>query len=221
MGHYFGNFSEFTDVGLYSLSLTVNKANYTVETFQVYLNVIYPEIFGIPLPYVLIGALITLIAISAVSGYVAIKRIRIPRYIKDLTKLEKILKNTNNVLPERYPTRIEQLEEKYGNRWAQIDLQFPLQPHIDDIKNFINAYQDITGKLFLKEEAKQFLDDLVIYSEDEIKRRLEGDRIFGENLSKLMEIILNYMKVTSTQHDLEFDPDKVKDDFDLEFGADK
>ena len=100
-------------------------------------------------------------------------------------------------------------------------MKFPLQPHIDDIKNFINAYQDITGKLFLKEEAKQFLDDLVIYSEEEIKKRLEAERIFGENLSKLMEIILNYIKVTSAQHDLEFNPENVKDDFDLEFGEDK
>ena len=210
------------EIGLLVLiSLTVNKANYTVETFQVHINVIYPEYFGISLPYLLIGALVTLIAISAVSGYVAIKRMKIPRYIKDLTKLEKILKNTNNVLPERYPTRIEQLEGRYSSRWEQLDLKFPLQPHIDDIKNFINAYQDITGKLFLKEEAKQFLDDLIIYSEDEIKKRLEAKRIFGENLSKLMEIILNYIKVTSAQHDLEFNPENIKDDFDLEFGDDK
>ncbi len=133
----------------------------------------------------------------------------------------RILKNTNNILPDRYPTRIEQLEGKYGNRWEQIDLQFPLQPHIDDIKYFIDAYQEITGKLFLKEEAKQFLNDLVIYSEDEIKRRLEAEKIFGENLTRLMEIIHNYIQITGAQHDLEFDSDKIVDDFNLEFGDDK
>ena len=221
LGHYFGKFSDFSEIGLYSLSLTIYKANYTVETYQFYINAVYPTYFGISLPYLIVGALMLLIAISAVAGYAGIKRMKIPRYIKDLTKLEKILKNTNNVLPERYPTRIEQLEGKYGKRWEELDLKFPLQPHIDDIKNFINTYQEITGKLFLKEEAKHFLDDLVIYSEEEIKRRLEGERIFGENLSKLMEIILNYSKITNAQHDLEFDSKLVKDDFDLEFGDDK
>ncbi|QEE17064.2 carboxypeptidase-like regulatory domain-containing protein [Promethearchaeum syntrophicum] len=222
MGHYFGNFPELSRIGLYSLSLTVSKANYTEETYQFYIDVEYETPIGdIPLPYLIVGAMMLLIAISAVAGYAGIKRIRIPKYIKDLTKLEKILKNTNNVLPERYPTRIEQLEEKYGNRWVQIDFKFPLQPHIDDIKIFINTYQAITGKLFLKEEAKQFLDDLVIYSEEEIKRRLEGERIFGENLSKLMEIILNYIQITNTQHDLKTDSSIVKDDFDLEFGDEK
>ncbi|MHA1560558.1 MAG: hypothetical protein ACTSPA_00400 [Promethearchaeota archaeon] len=221
-GYYFGSFSEFTEIGLYSLSLTVNKANHTVESYQFYIDVEYETPIGdIPLPYLLVGALMLLIAISAAVGYAGIKRMKIPRYIKDLSKLEKILKNTNNILPDRYPTRIEQLKEKYENRWKQIDLQFPLQPQIDEIKNFINAYQEMTGKLFLKEEAKQFLDDLIIYSEDEIKRRLEAERIFGENLSKLMEIILNYIKVTNNQHDKDIDTAKVVDDFDLEFGDDK
>jgi hypothetical protein len=214
MGNYFGNFSEFAEVGLYSLSLTVHKANYTIETHQVYINVEYPSYFGISLPYLIIGVTISLIAISMALGYAGIRQARIPRYIKDLTKLEKILKNPKNILPDRYLSRIEQLKEKYGNRWEQVDVVFPLKQQDDEIVPFIKAYQNATGRMLLTGEAKRYLDDLAIYSEDEIRVRLQREHISGEYLSMLMEIILNYGRTVNSQ-DIIITEDS-NDDFDLD-----
>ncbi|MHA1745263.1 MAG: hypothetical protein ACTSWW_04650 [Promethearchaeota archaeon] len=199
LGQYFGNFSEFAEVGLYSFSLTVHKANYTIETHQVYINVEYPSYFGISLPYLIIGVTISLIAVSMALGYVGIRQARIPRYIKDLTKLEKILKKPKNILPDRYLSRIEQLKERYGNRWEQVDANFPLKQQDDEILPFIKAYQNATGRMLLTGEAKRFLDDLAIYSEDEIRVRLQKEHISGEHLSMLMEIILNYGRNVNSQ----------------------
>jgi hypothetical protein len=213
-GNCFGNLSEITDLGLYSLTITIQKGNYTTLTIQRYINVEYPELFGISLPFLIIGGSAILIALTGVVGYVTIKKARVPKYIKDLNKLEKYLTKSDSVLPEKYLSRSPQLKNLYGRRWEEFDLEFSIRDQIDEISLFVMAYQEATGKLLLNKDAKQFLDDLVIYSKPEIRKRLQSENIGGENLSNLMDIILNYIQQTSNVSD---DTIEIVDDFDIDF----
>ncbi len=216
-GVYSGNFSDFPEIGLYSLTLTIQKTNYTIENVQIHLNIKYPTILGISQPYFIIGALSLLIMSVGIFGYVAVRRARIPRFIKDLNYLEKILSNPSKVLPERFESREQQLKGIYSNRWIDFDLEFPIKPLQDELDAFLSLYNEATNKLLLVDDAKKFLDDLTIYSSEEIVTRLQTNNIPEENLPQLLEIIENYRKsMISEDFETRIISKVEEDEFDLD-----
>ena len=211
------NFSEFEEIGLYTLTILIQKTNYTGDSIQIYLNVEYPTILGISQPYFIIGGLSLLLMLSGVFGYAAIKRARIPRFIKDLNLLERILNSPTKELPDRYISREQQLKSKFSSRWTDFDLDFPTSQMDDELTQFIRTYNDATGKLLIKEDAKLILDDLAIYSLEEITARLQSDNISEKNLTPILDLIENYRKSIISD---KFVTQKVKsledDEFDLD-----
>jgi len=212
-----GNFSDFPEVGLYSLTLTVQKTNYASEIIQIHLNIEYPTILGISQPFFIIGGLALLLMSVGIFGYVAVRRARIPRFIKDLNYLEKILSDPSKILPERYLSREQQLKGIYNNRWIDFDLEFPIKPLQDEFDAFISLYNESTNKLLLVDDAKKFLDDLTIYSSEEIVARLQADNVPEQNLPQLLEIIENYRKsMISEDFETRIISKVEEDEFDLD-----
>lgn len=194
-GNYELNLSIFSDNGLYNLRVILERENYSTEEIQLYIQVDYPTFLGLATPYWLIIGIASAVLISGVVAYVSIKNARIPKYIKDLNYLEKLMKNPKAELPDRYLTRGDQLYSKFALRWEVLDLDTPFKTTGDIIENFGKKYQEATGKLIIAEDARQYLNDVSIYSKTDIKARLLKEGVTSpEMISDLLELISLYLK---------------------------
>ena len=130
-----------------------------------------------------------------------------------MTELEKHLSKSTAILPDKYITRGDQLKKLFNQRWQDLDLEYSIREQIDEISLFISLYHEATGKTLISTDAKQFLDDLIIYSESEIKSRLKSENINQEYIEHLMEIIKKYIhKVNISNSKVE-----ILDEFDIDF----
>ncbi len=219
-GNYLVNLSIFEDPGLYSLTIHVTKTNYSTEEFHIFINVEYPTFLGLATPYWLIIGIASAVLISSVVGYITIRKARIPRYIKNLTLLEKLMKNPKGELHDRFLTRTDQMQAKYGNRWMMLDLDAPFKSSGDAVSAFIQKYHEATGKMLITEDAIQYLNDVSIYSQGDIKTRLSKEGVSSDNLMiDIVELISNYMQnLSQTTTDLDDSAELIDDmgiDWDL------
>lgn len=198
-----GNFqlmlSSFDEIGLYVIEINIVKEEYIHTTEKIYVQVNYQEFLDIPIPFWIIIGVAFLITITGLSSYIVIKNARIPKFVKDLNHLKLVITRGRKYKLDNL--RIDEIiSQEYGSRWISIDLESPFKPVREDIKQFIDLYQQATNKALLVEEAKLMFEDLSIYSRDEINIKLKNMGISEQYLPRIVDLVLEYINQLSQDY---------------------
>jgi len=191
--------SLFDDIGLYEIKIEITKENYIHTTEIINVEVKYQEFLNIPIPFWIIIGVAFLITMTGLSSYLLIKKARIPKFVKDLNHLKLVITRGRKYKLDHL--RIDEIISKeYGSRWISIDLESPFKPVREDIKQFIDLYQQATNKLLLVDEAKLMFEDLSIYSRDEINFKLKNMGISEQYLPRILDLVLEYINQLSQDY---------------------
>ncbi|NHI91434.1 MAG: hypothetical protein EAX96_02955 [Candidatus Lokiarchaeota archaeon] len=160
----------------YTITYTITRPNCTSATGTITVNVDYYKFFGlIPEPIFWAIVITAIIAVAAVSGYVVVKRARIPYEIK---KIDETIKGIDKNKKLEYPvlkTKAEIFENTFKESWDVLDLTPPIKGKKkvaeDDFMDLLSSIKKIRVTAY---EAETLKAKLITLSE------AEGIQLLGE-----------------------------------------
>jgi len=176
-------------VGTYTIQIGLMAENYTISTLTVTLVVGYLKILGIDWPIFLAILITAIIAISAVVGYVGVKRARIPYEIKKIDETYNGIKKKKGKLP--YPilkTKDEIYEETFGENWALLELKPPLKGKKAAQDDFIDLVSSIKKIKMTAYEAETLKAKLVALSHEEAIKLLAEMGIPPDTAERIIQL---------------------------------
>ena len=134
-GKYEANISAFQSVDVYTLTVVVEKANYTVVSKVLFVNAAWPSYLGIPEPYWLYLGIGVIVVGAVIITYSVVKNARIPKMTKRIFGVIKAVKKNNKTLNEKIAKYNEILQEKYNTRWKPLEIKAPFESKTVEPKN--------------------------------------------------------------------------------------
>lgn len=182
-------------------NLTIIAENYAPASYPIHVSVGMTEIVygsGIPALYVVIIGLVSGAGIASPFAYRKIKWLRLPRVMRNLILTRKALKQAEKPPTERPELfHHQQLAKEYGGPWRALDLDPPFEAPSSDLKAFTRTYNQVTHKNMLVSEMEGFVNNLSIFSRDQVGKILQRAGVPSEQVSDLIEQIENYTKTKS------------------------
>ena len=174
--------------------LTIEKANYTSETLEFTVVVSMEEIFpGMPTFYFILitGSIIGIL--GSVVGYRVIQQARIPKHVKKIRKVKKLIKAKKSMEESiNVPTKEEMMFKLFGREWREIGLSLNETLGIQDLKSKRNQIKEKATK------DESMIDKLV-------KEKMKKEK---ENKDKIKKEKLKIEKSSEDMHETKT-PEKV------------
>jgi len=117
------NIDAFFISQIYSAKIIIQKDNFTSQEIPITITIKMEEIFpGMPTFYfiLIIGSVIGILA--SVGIYRGVQQARIPKHVKRIRKLKKIIKSKKSISEITAPSKHKMLVKLFGNEWKAIGL---------------------------------------------------------------------------------------------------
>lgn len=179
-------------------NLTVVAENYAPASYPVQISVGMTELVegsGIPVFYFLlvIGVASAVLVPALIYRYV--KWLHLPGVVKNILLTKKAVRKAKRTTKQQVEIPYhEQLAKKFGKPWASLGLQPPFQKSSPLVRRFTSIFNEETNKSLLVSEAEDYLNDITIFSEGQVKAELVNDGVGRERLAEVMEIVGHYVE---------------------------
>lgn len=180
--------------GVYTFTLTLTKPNYDPQSVTVTINVDWRELWGLDVLwwYVIVG--MVAVVLGALFGYRYLRWARLPDTIKKIVQTRKKIQKGDEGMEVRVvPDFMEQATKVFGKKWQQLGLKTPFVPVNPLIERFTREFNNSTQKSLLPSEGQSYINDISIFSEQQMREQLRDDGVPGDKIPALLQIIKKFM----------------------------
>jgi hypothetical protein len=181
--------------GNYDFEVILTKPNYQTQTFSIKVNVDWPIIWGLPevVWYIIIAMLATVI--GGIGLYRYVRWARIPEITKLIMKTRKTITKDRDIGELKIADSFsEQLKRIHGRSWDAAGVPAPFAEYSSTVIYFTRVYNSATRGQLLVGEASDYLTNIAIFSEDQMKEQLKQEGAMNEYVPDLIQTIRHYIR---------------------------